>query len=140
MSAVVVDASVWLAAQDAGDRYSALSRDFFAHAVTTGTMIHVPAYARVEIACALARRLRSAAQGQRLSQLVLTAANATEQPVNAALLAKALTSGTARFLRGADALYAATADTTACELVSWDREHVQRAGAMTPGQWLAANR
>lgn len=102
-------------------------------------MIHVPAYARVEIACALARRLRSAAKGQRLSHLVLTAANATEQPVNATLLARALSSGTAKFLRGADALYAATADIAACDLVSWDKEHVQRAGALTPGEWLTAN-
>jgi len=139
MSAVAVDASVWTAAQDVGDPCCTRSRGFLAHVVATGTIIHVPAYARVEVACALARRLRSATKGQRLANLVLAAANANEHPVNAALLAKAVSFGTAKFLRGADALYSATADLAGCDLVSWDKEHIQRAGALTPDEWVIVN-
>ena len=42
-------------------------------------------------------------------------------------------------LRGADALYAATAQLAGAALISWDNELIQRAGAMTPSAWLAAN-
>ncbi len=40
-------------------------------------------------------------------------------------------------LRGAIALYAATASLANAPLVSWDDELVSRAGAVTPQQWLA---
>lgn len=139
MSAVAVDASVWVAAQDARDPCCPQSRQFFAHAVATETLIHVPAFARVELACALARRLRNAATAQRLASLALASANAREHPVNTALLAKALSVGASKFLRGADALYCATSDLVGCDLVSWDEEHIARAGALTPEAWLIAN-
>lgn len=47
--------------------------------------------------------------------------------------------GTHRYLRGADALYAATAHLTGTQLISWDNELVQRAGALTPTAWLDAD-
>ena len=137
MSAVTVDASVWIAAQDATDPCCAQSRAFLMKAVMNGDSIHVPAYARVEVACALARKFRHAAKGQRLASQILTAANARDTLVNDALLASALSVGTTMFLRGADALYAATADLTESTLVSWDKEHIQRAGGLTPADWLA---
>jgi predicted nucleic acid-binding protein len=139
MKAVAVDASVWIAGQDSADPFCKASRLFFNHAVATGTLIHVPAFARVEVACALARRLRNSVQGQKLTNLLFKAASAKEYPVNTALLAKALSQGTAKFLRGADAMYSATAEIVGCDLVSWDKEHLQRAGALTPEDWLIAN-
>jgi predicted nucleic acid-binding protein len=139
MGAVAVDASVWIAAQDRTDPCRAPSRLFFRHAVSAGVVIHVPAFARIEVACALARKLRNAGRGQRLASLVLAAANAREHPINAALLAKALPLGTTMFLRGADALYAAVAEIAGCGLVSWDKEHMERAGALTPDAWMVAN-
>lgn len=139
MRAVAVDASVWIAAQDAADPYCTQSRLFFSHAVTAGVIVHVPAFARVEVACALARKLRDAVQGERLANLVLKTAGAKEHAVNQALLAKALALGTTKFLRGADAIYSATAEIAGCTLVSWDKEHLQRAGALTPDDWLLAN-
>ncbi|NQW99680.1 hypothetical protein HQ447_03405 [bacterium] len=54
MKSVAVDASVWIAGQDAADPFCKSSRLFFSHAVATGVHIHVPAFARVEVACALA--------------------------------------------------------------------------------------
>ena len=139
MSAVVVDASVWIAAQDSADPFCTASRLFFNHALTTGILIHVPAFARIEVACALARKLRDPSQAERLCNLVFQTAGAKEHPVNTALLAKALSLGTKKFLRGADALYGATAEMKGCNLVSLDKEHVERAGALTPSDWLAAN-
>ena len=52
---------------------------------------------------------------------------------------EALRLGTRQVLRGADALYAATALLTGTQLISWDNELVRRAGALTPTAWLDAN-
>jgi predicted nucleic acid-binding protein len=139
MSAVVVDASVWIAAQDPGDPFCIQSRMFFTHTVTARVAVYVPAFARLEVACALASKLRNSLPAERMANLVFKTAGAEEHPLNATLLAKALSIGTTRFLRGADALYSATAELTACELVSWDKEHLKRAGALTPDEWLLAN-
>ncbi|MCX6876767.1 MAG: PIN domain-containing protein [Verrucomicrobia bacterium] len=139
MRAAAVDASVWIAAQDPADPFCTQSRLFFSHAVVAGIIVHVPAFARVEVACALARKLRHSVRGERLANLVFKTAGAKEHAVNSVLLAKALALGTTKFLRGADAIYSATAEIAGCTLVSWDKEHLQRAGALTPDDWLVAN-
>ncbi|MBN8457034.1 MAG: PIN domain-containing protein [Verrucomicrobia bacterium] len=139
MSALAVDASVWVAAQDPTDPFCTASRAFLTHALVHRITLHVPAIARVEVACALARRLRDSAEGLRLANLLLSTAGAKEHPMSAALLANALSTGTTGFLRGADAIYAATAEMLGCQLVSWDKEHVRRAGAVLPDRWLTTN-
>lgn len=55
------------------------------------------------------------------------------------LLRQAISIGPRLLLRGADALYAATAVLYSADLVSWDNELVQRAGAVTPADWLAGS-
>jgi len=139
MRAAAVDASVWVAAQDSDDPRSASSRLFFKQAMSAGVVIHLPAFALVEVACALARKLRDAARGQRLAHLIFEATEAKQHAVNATLLAKALAIGSSGFLRGADALYSATAEIAGCVLVSWDHEHLDRAGALSPDDWVIAN-
>jgi predicted nucleic acid-binding protein len=139
MSGVTVDASVWIAAQDRADPFCARSRLFFNRAVLAGIIVQVPAIARLEVACALARKLRHSVRGERLTNLVFQSTAAKEHPMDPVLLAKALAMGTTRFLRGADAIYSATAELAGCALVSWDKEHLQRAGALTPDDWLLAN-
>ncbi len=139
MKSCVVDASVWVSAQDATDPFCKQSRAFLSHAIAMGTALHVPALAKLEIACALARKLRDPGQGERLAASILNAAHAKEQAVNTTLLAKSLAIGTTKCLRGADAVYAATAEHLRCTLVSWDKEHLDRAGAWKPNDWLDAN-
>lgn len=136
---LTVDANVWVAAADRGDVFSAVSRDFLRRVAQRRLRIYLPAYARVEIACALARRRQSAAAGQVLAQALLDAAWVVHAPLDTQLLAQALASGTRALLRGADALYVATAQLNRTELISWDAELIRRAGALTPQDWLAAN-
>lgn len=57
-------------------------------------------------------------------------------PVDDNLLQEAWRTGTNQRLRGADALYAATAQMSGAQLISWDNELVQRVGAITPTVWL----
>ena len=60
------------------------------------------------------------------------------EPLTDALLHEAELLGISRRLRGADALYAATAVRLGCPLLSWDAELITRGGAISPRDWLAA--
>ena len=139
MSGVTVDASVWVAAAELSDLNSGQSRAFLAGLIERRTRINVPAFARIEVACALARRRRDPHLARRLTDAMLTPERVIHMPVNAALLTQALLLGTGAFLRGADTLYAATAQLSDSQLISWDNELVQRAGALTPSIWLVNN-
>jgi len=59
--------------------------------------------------------------------------------MDAPFIARSTVTGTDRFLRGADALYAAAAELEGSTLISWDDEHQKREGALSPAAWLAAN-
>jgi predicted nucleic acid-binding protein len=128
-----------IAAADAADVFHQPSRDLLRKIVTEGIAVIQPSFARIEVACALARRLRNSAQGSQLTQTLMDRIVTTEQPLTQSFLATAEALGTRQFLRGADALYAAVAELSQSPLVSWDKEHLQRAGGITPASWLAAN-
>ena len=139
MSAVTLDASVWIAAADASDVFHVKSRELLLALVTRGDDVSIPAFAVTEVACALARRLRDPVVGRQLATRGFAALKAKERPMDAAFLARSTLSGTNHFLRGADALYAAAAEMEGGALVSWDGEHQKRTGALSPADWLAAN-
>ena len=134
---IVIDASVWVSAADATDPLSEPSRVFFADVATRELPIAVPGFARLEIACALARRLQNAEQGRGLTARMLDSPLVTEYSLNRTMLRSAVRVGTRGFLRSGDALYAALAEGVEGEVVSWDRELVERAGALTPEGWIA---
>jgi len=139
MSAVTLDASVWIAAADATDVCHAQSRELFLKLVVRGVQVSIPAFAVTEVACALARRMRDAPAARQLTVRGLAALKAKELPMDAPFIARSTVRGTDRFLRGADALYAAAAELAGSTLISWDGEHQKRAGALSPAAWLAAN-
>ena len=136
---LTVDASVWVAAADPLDAFHQESQSFLVAVEVAGLRLNVPAFAAVEIACALARKRRNPAGARRLAEDVLRVAGVTVVPVDVVLIESALQFGTNAFLRGADALYAATAQLTDSTLLSWDDELIRRAGALSPTDWLAAN-
>jgi predicted nucleic acid-binding protein len=139
VSVLVVDASVWVGAADASDPSSADSRAFLSAIATRQLPIALPSIARIEVACALARRLRDTSAAQRLADALLASPLVRERPLDADTVRKAITLGTQAFLRGADAIYAALTEHLGATLVAWDDELVQRAGAVTPTTWLAKN-
>ena len=139
MTALVVDASVWVSAADATDEFSVSSRAFLSLVVERELPISLPELAKLEIACALARRLRDAERGRSLADRMLGSPLVTAQPLNRAMFRQALEVGTRRFLRSGDALYAALAAWLNAEIVSWDGELIDRAGALTPTGWIERN-
>ena len=139
MTPLVIDASVWVSAADATDALSELSRAFLSQVVARELPIALPELAQLEIACALSRRLRSAEHGRGLTDQMLESPLVTTYSLNRAKLRQAIQVGTRDFLRSGDALYAALAEGMAGELVSWDGELIERAGALTPERWIERN-
>ncbi|MHB1542011.1 MAG: type II toxin-antitoxin system VapC family toxin [Steroidobacteraceae bacterium] len=136
MTALVVDASVWVSAADAADKLSAPSRTFLRTVMRQRDPIALPAIARLEVACALSRRLRDARQGRDLADRLLLSPLITEIDLGS-LLGTALTVGTESFLRAGDAFYAAVATDEDRLIISWDEELLRRANAVTPSAWLS---
>ena len=139
MKTLVIDASVWVSAADGTDALSEVSRAFLSLAVERELPIALPEFAELEIACALARRLRDAGQGRYLTRRMLESPLVTTHSSSRTMLRKAIAVGTRRFLRSGDALYAALAEGLECEVVAWDGELIERAGALTPQRWIEHN-
>ena len=136
---LTIDASVWIAAADVTDKFHQPSRDLLRKIVADGIAVIQPAFGKTEGACALARRLRDGAQAQQLTHSLMNRMVTSEVAMDTAFLIATESIGTRQFLRGADALYAAVAQQSQSPLISWDNEHLQRAGGITPTDWLLAN-
>jgi predicted nucleic acid-binding protein len=136
---LTLDANVWIAAFDPEDRFHVPSTVFLSTVTSRHLTLNGPAFVLVESACALARRAGSATVGMTALNQLRAHPLLTLQPLDQALLGAAAQLGLQHLLRGADALYAATAQLSRSQLVSWDNELIQRAGAFTPPAWLAAN-
>lgn len=94
MTPLVVDASVWIAAADATDPFSAVSREFLEAAVVHGLAVALPTLARLEVACALARRLRDAPAARRIADGIVRSPLVTEHALDAVLVDGAVAAGT----------------------------------------------
>ncbi len=68
---LVIDASVWAAAADAADALAGPSRAFLATVAERRLPVSLPAIARLDVACALARRLRDPARGRALAEAMV---------------------------------------------------------------------
>lgn len=136
---LTLDANVWIAVYDPRDHFHAPSVAFLFAATRQVLGLNGPAFVLVEAGCALARRAQSAAAGQAALERLRLHPLLSLQPLDEALLEVAARLGVQQLLRGADALYAATAEISGAQLVSWDEELIRRAGAITPTDWLAAN-
>lgn len=139
MSALVVDASVWVSAADATDALSEPSRAFLSVLVERVTPIALPDFTELEVACALARRLRNAERGRELAGQIVRSPLVTVHSLDSSLLRRAVEVGTEQLLRAGDAVYAAVSERTEGEVVSWDEELIQRAGAVSPREWMERN-
>lgn len=104
--------------------------------VRQGIPIVVPALARIEVSCALARLLCDEASAREITEQLFSHPT-MEVPIDSAVAVEAIRIGTAARLRGADASYAAVAAIEGATLLTLDRELIERAGGITPSQWLA---
>jgi predicted nucleic acid-binding protein len=139
VTAVVIDASVWVAAVDSREPGHAVARRLLSDLSDGGTTILVPSLMRVEVACALTRRLGDPAAAMAQVAALLDAPFIVEIPLDRGRAVHAASMGAERRLRGADAVYAALAHAEGATLVTLDRDMRERANAIAPEEWRRAH-
>ncbi len=132
---VVLDANLWVAAFDPADRFHQPSVAAFAEAARRKVIVAGPALVIVESVCALARRLDDPHLASVAGAKMLAYPALRLEPLADALLAEAARLGVQMRLRGADAIYVATAVRLGCPLLSWDAELLHRGHAQSPEAW-----
>ncbi|HEX7880246.1 MAG TPA: PIN domain-containing protein [Candidatus Eisenbacteria bacterium] len=137
MTRLVIDASVWVAALDASDEFSAPSRAFLDAATRQRVSLEIPAHAPIEIACALARRLGNARVARELGGNLVRMPGIRLHALTAELLERAGFLGTESMLRSGDAIYAALAQQIEARVITWDGDLHDRAEGVTPTEWMA---
>lgn len=136
---LVLDANLWIAAFDPADAFHDDSLELFRVAAERQLPLAGPSYVVLESVCALARRVDDPAAALAAGEKLAEHPALHLEPMTGSLLAAAERLGVDCRLRGADALYAATAARLGCPLLSWDSELMARGGALSPRDWLAAN-
>ena len=135
---LALDANVWIAAFDPQDAFHADSVALLAEAARRALPLAGPSFVVLESVCALARRVGDPRFAQAAGAKMVEHPALHLEPMAEPLLQEAERLGVELRLRGADALYAATAARLGCPLLSWDAELIARAGARSPSEWLAA--
>jgi predicted nucleic acid-binding protein len=137
---VTIDASVWLAADTDDEAAWEESRTFFERVLSEGIPVHQSALTLVEVSAAVARRTGSAALARDAGARLLRFPGLLVHPLDLELAGLSAALAARLGLRGADAVYAATARARGAALVTLDRELLDRArplvDATTPGGWL----
>ena len=138
---VTIDASVLVAADSADEEARELARAFLERVLESGSAVHQPTLAIVEVTAAIARRTGDAAHARAAGVHVLDMPGLVLHDLDppTALVAAGLASDLR--LRAADAVYAATALVHGTTLVTLDAELATRAagviGTCAPGEWPA---
>lgn len=124
---MVVDASVWIASLLAHDDHHGPSRAWLVAFLGSGGTPVIPTLALAEVAGGISRRVGRAAVGQRAIAGILATPGLRLMPFIRALGEEAARLASTHFLKGADAVYVATALLFGTSLVTWDQEVVGRA-------------
>ncbi len=139
---VTIDASVFVAADADDEAGHPVARALLERVVASGEAVHQPTLSVVEVTAAVARRTGDAAHARAVGGAMFAFPGAVFHDLDerAAAVASALASDLS--LRGADAVYAATALLANTALVTFDTELATRSSAVilasTPQEWLAA--
>jgi predicted nucleic acid-binding protein len=137
-SPVVVDTAVWVSAALPAEPTHDHSVRLLAALARGDRPLLVPELGRVEFACAMARRTTEAIARDALAWQARHPA-ARPVPLDDAVLRLALDAGVRLRLRTLDAVMLAVAVAADAQLVTWDRELLDRAAAITPTAWLEAD-
>ncbi len=141
---ITIDASVLVAAGAPDDPARADAAACIAAALTDGLAIHQPTLALVEVGAAIARRTGDSALASEAGATLLSMPGLVLHPLDLEAAADSVAIAARLRLRGADAVYVATAVRSASALITLDDELLTRAGplvdAVTPAEWLQRGR
>jgi len=141
---VTLDASVWLAALSPAERDHAECASLVASFLERGAALHQPGLFVIEVCATIARRTRDRALAIEAGRATLGVPGLVVHALDHEMAAEAAEIAAACALRGADAVYVATARRVDATLLTLDREVRQRAEPMaavrTPGEWIGEMR
>lgn len=139
---VTLDASVWLASLSAGEREHPRCAALVESLVDRRVPLHQPGLFVIEVCATIARRTRDRALAMAAGEATLALPYLTLYPLDHGLAAEAAEVAAACALRGADAVYVATARQAGTTLLTLDVEVRERAGGIvsvrTPSEWADA--
>ncbi|HYU20382.1 MAG TPA: PIN domain-containing protein [Chloroflexota bacterium] len=127
---IVVDASVWASRFIPQDLHHVASREWLLQYMAGGNLVIGPALLPAEVAGAIARRTGAPADGHRAVARLLQLSTLRLLPIDRLLAEAAAHLAADLTLRGADAVYVATAHRLTVPLVTWDREQRERGGRL----------
>jgi len=137
---VTVDASVWVASQLSGDAHHAQATRFIESCLALRIIVIVPELVLLEVAAAVARLTQDAGPGQIAARKLERFPRVQFRTLERRSLERAILLATRHRLRGADAIYVATAREARATLVTLDEEMLQRGAAavatVSPETWL----
>lgn len=140
---LTIDACVWVSVYEPADALHPAAQAFLRECARQHMELASPTLALLETGCALARRLRSPDKGMAAVRHLSASPLLRLTPLSPALERHALKIGTKLGLRAADAVYAALSVRLHADLVSTDRDLLDRTSghlrAWTPAEWVAAH-
>jgi predicted nucleic acid-binding protein len=138
---VTIDASVLVAAGSPNDPARDDSQRFLRAVLTAGLTIHQPTLTLVEVSAAMARRSGDRRLAREAGLRLLQMPGFAPHALDVESAAEAAGIASQAMLRGADAIYAATARRHGTTLVTLDQELLTRSAgvvdSLTPAEWLA---
>jgi predicted nucleic acid-binding protein len=138
---VTLDASVWLASLSPTEPAHRASGAVLAALLTQKVPLHQPGLFVIEVCASIARRTRDRDLALDAGRALLAWPTLTMHELDHAMAAEATTLAATCALRGADAIYVATARRNGTVLVTLDEEMLERSApaidAISPADWLA---
>lgn len=139
---VTLDASVWLASLVPGEPSHLESRAILAAFLERRVRLHQPGLFVVEVCATVARRTRDRQLAVEAGRAVLRWPFLAMHELGHEMAATAADLAASCAVRGADAVYMATARAAGTTLITLDHEMRERSRAvvpvMSPSEWLAA--
>lgn len=137
---ITIHASVFVAAGAPDDTANDESLRFLRAALGAGLAVHQPTLTLVEVAASIARRTNDPALAREAGLRLLQMPRLVLHVLDVEAAAEAATMAGRATLRGADAIYAATASRQGTTLVTLDQELLARTSGIvetvTPAGWL----
>ena len=137
---ITIDASVLVAAGSPDDMASQQSVQFLRAALGAGLAVHQPTLTLVEVSASIARRTNDPALARDVGLRLLQMPGLVMHPLDIEAAAEAAAIAGRAQLRGADAIYAATALRHGTTLVTLDQELLTRTAGIVdsvgPAEWL----
>ena len=127
MTDVVVDASVWVSRLVDSDVHHARCQTWLEKQASEGGLLVAPVLALAEVAGAISRRTNQPSLAHQAVKILLALPSLRLVSMDPSLAGLAAKLAGDHALRGADAVYAATASQLGLPLVTLDSEQLQRA-------------